>query len=133
MANYELRNAFDGVVSIQDDTEYWVPNAIGNIDWDAYQVWVAVGNTPDPAPTPPVLIPAVVTRYQARAALLQAGLLSQVNAYFDGLGDDDMGKLAWLEAPTVERNSPALIAAAHALGLSDGAIDQLFIAAAAVR
>lgn len=76
------------------------------------------------------VVPASVTRYQARVALANSGLLDQVNAYFDALADSDTGKMAWLEAPTVERNSPALIAAAHALGLTDEQIDQLFIAGA---
>jgi hypothetical protein len=80
-----------------------------------------------------LFVPQQATRYQARAALLAADLLQQVNDHFAALPDDDMGKLAWQEAPTVERSSPALIDAAHALGLSDEMIDQLFIAAASVQ
>lgn len=76
------------------------------------------------------VVPSSVTRYQARVALANSGLLEQVNAYFDALPDSDTGKMAWLEAPTVERHSPALIAAAHALGLTDEQIDQLFITGA---
>jgi len=38
-----------------------VPDADGNRDWQAYQEWVAEGNTPDPIPTP-VIDPAVAER-----------------------------------------------------------------------
>ncbi|OZI61545.1 hypothetical protein [Bordetella genomosp. 11] len=79
------------------------------------------------------LVPQTVTRYQARVALANAGLLDQVNTYFVALPNSDLGKMAWQEAPTVERDSAALIAAGNALGLTDAQIDQLFIAAAAVQ
>lgn len=88
---------------------------------------IAAHDPTKPAPTP---VPEVVTRYQARAALLEAGMLDQVNAYFTALPDTSMDKLAWNEAPTVTRSSAALIAAAHALGLSDAQIDSLFVRAA---
>lgn len=84
----------------------------------------------DPTKPAPPLVPQVVTRYQARAALAEAGLLQQVNDYFAALPDDDLGKLAWLEAPTVVRQSAALIEAAHDLGLTDNQIDALFSRAA---
>jgi len=30
----------------------FIPNAPGNTDWQAYQVWLAAGNTPTPLPAP---------------------------------------------------------------------------------
>ena len=31
----------------------FIPNEPMNADWQAYQVWLALGNTPSPAPPPP--------------------------------------------------------------------------------
>jgi hypothetical protein len=87
---------------------------------------IAAHDSTKPAPIP---VPATVTRYQARAALLEAGLLGQVDSFFAALPDSDMGKLAWNEAPTVRRDSEALAAGAHALGLTDAQIDALFLRA----
>ena len=33
-----------------------IPNTAGNVDWQAYLVWLAVPNTPDAAPAPPVSV-----------------------------------------------------------------------------
>ncbi|OZI31728.1 hypothetical protein CAL29_28045 [Bordetella genomosp. 10] len=87
----------------------------------------------DPTKPAPVVVPAEVTRYQARRVLAERGLLSQVQAYFDALPDTDMSKLAWNEAPSVRRDSEALIAAAHALGLTDEQIDQMFVEASQIK
>lgn len=81
-------------------------------------------------PKPERAVPQSVSRYQARAALHEAELLSLVEAYFSGLPASSLGRLAWQEAPTVSRNSEALLAAATALGLSEDQIDELFIRAA---
>ena len=43
-----------------------IPNAAGNVDWQAYLVWLAVPNTPDPAPTvtsSPITLQIVSTSY----------------------------------------------------------------------
>ncbi len=76
-------------------------------------------------------VPLSVSRFQARAALMQAGLLSQVQ---EAIGNaDDLTQLAWAEAVEFRRDSPAIAAIAVALGLSDAQIDALFIAAAEIR
>lgn len=87
----------------------------------------------DEPPVQPVPVPAEVTRYQARVALLGAGLLDKVNAYFAALPSTDLGQLAWNEAPTVLRSNAALETAAESLGLTSSEVDQLFIAASQVQ
>lgn len=66
--------------------------------------------TPEPVKT--------VSRLQAKAALLQMGLLDQVDALVAGL--DQMTRLAWAEATTFRSDSPLLISLSAYLVWPDG-------------
>lgn len=78
-----------------------------------------------------------VSRLQAKAALLQMGLLDQVEALMAGL--DAMSQLAWREAISFNRNSPLLNALAPYLTWPDGAaltsadLDELFLLAQSIE
>lgn len=49
MADYQLiKNRADAVLRTTDQAT--VPNDERNLDWLAYQQWIAEGGTPDPAP-----------------------------------------------------------------------------------
>jgi len=78
------------------------------------------------SPTPGV--PQVVTRFQARAALLNAGLLDDAAAAVAQA--DAFTQLVWNEASEWRRDNQRLIALATAIGLTSGQIDDLFRAAA---
>lgn len=101
-------------------------------DWpeagEAAPGWVVEDNNlvPPQAPAPPV--PAVVSRFQARAALFQAGLLPSVEAAVAGA--DLLTQMAWADAVEFRRDSAAIKAIAVALGLDAQAVDTLFRAAA---
>ena len=69
----------------------------------------------------------VASRFQAKAALLQAGLLDAAEAAV--AQSDSLTRLAWIEAVEYRRNSPAILAIAAALGLTDAQVDDLFRAA----
>ncbi len=85
---------------------------------------------PDPpAPTP--VVPGEVTNFQARAALLSAGLLGAVESFIAGLADP-LATAAWEYSGVVARDSALVAAVQLALELSDAALDALFIAAAAI-
>ena len=71
------------------------------------------------------------TRFQAKAALMQAGLLDDVEAAV-AASDDPMIKLAWQEASFV-RLSPLISAIAEAVGISDEQLDELFESAMRVE
>lgn len=73
---------------------------------------------------------AVVSRFQAKAAILQAGLMPAVTAAVAAA--DDLTQLAWAEAGEFRRFSPAIMALATALGLSEAQVDDLFRAAALI-
>ena len=83
-------------------------------------------------PPPPVpAVPEAVTRFQARAALLQTGLLDAVEAAV-AAAEDPLIAIAWADTTVWPRTSPTIAALAAAVGISDAEIDQLFITAAQI-
>ena len=68
-----------------------------------------------------------VTRFQAKAALLDAGLLEDVQTYIDGSADPIV-KLAWEEAG-FRRDSNLMNQIGGELGLSEAQMDELFLTA----
>lgn len=81
---------------------------------------------PDPVPG----TPQSVTMRQARLALLQAGLLSTINAGISAMPEDV--QIEWEFAATVDRASPLVATLAAALSLDEVALDQLFVVAALI-
>lgn len=104
---------------------------VSNVQTGAVQV---VDLTPEeiaalPPPSNPV--PQSVSRFQAKAALAQAGLLTQADAVVMASGNAVL-QLAWSEANQFQRNSPGIAALAPALGLDSAGLDDLFRAAAGI-
>lgn len=96
--------------------------------------WVASGEG-FAAPEPPAAgasVPTSVTRAQAKLALLDAGLLDDVEDAIDGMQADDKRRalIEWNERDRFERESPFLMTMAGVLGLDDEALDALFVDAA---
>lgn len=80
------------------------------------------------------LVPAKVTRRQARQALLLAGLLDQVQPAINAIPDPQlrgMAQIEWDDSQEFDRHRPLLMQLATALGLDDEALDNLFIQAGA--
>lgn len=79
-------------------------------------------------PVAPVIpsVPAFVTRFQALAALLQAGLLADVEAYMALPETDPFTVLAWKEAQEFRRESPIVSGLAQVLSLTEVQLDDLF-------
>ena len=77
-------------------------------------------------------VPQKVTAFQAKAALLDAGLLPQVESIMAQDSTPALAKLAWATAQVFNRSSPTVAAMASALGLTDAQIDALFVAGAAI-
>lgn len=71
-----------------------------------------------------------VTRYQAKAALMQAGLLETVEQAIAAT-DDPLTILAWEEA-SFDRMSPLIAEMKTVIGLTDEQVDDLFRAASLV-
>lgn len=106
-----------------------IPVSDGNTDYQAYLEWVDVGGIALPPEPVAPMVPQSVTRYQARAALLEVGLLDDVEEYFAALPTASLARLAWQEAPTVNRISDALAGAAESLGIDENQLDHLFLRA----
>lgn len=86
----------------------------------------------EPAPAPPVAVPQFVTMRQARLALLDAGLLSSVDAAIAAMSEPakSAAQIEWEYASEVQRGNGMVPAMAAALGMTESQIDDLFIAAA---
>jgi hypothetical protein len=96
--------------------------AIGDL-WD--------GSTFTKPPAPPPAVPQSVSRFQALAALSNAGLLTQAQNAVNA-SPNPLVPLAWNNAQTFDRNSATVAALGPALGLTDAQIDSLFIAASTI-
>lgn len=90
--------------------------------------WIVTSDpwTPPAASTPPV--PQVVTRRQAKLALLDAGVLDAAEAAI-AAGDAE-AKINWNDALEFRRDNPLVLAIGAALSLDAAAIDDLFRQAA---
>lgn len=96
---------------------------------DMLEEWVAAYVPPPPAPP---AVPQQVTAFQAKAALLHAGLLDDVEAMIKHDDTPRVIKLAWDETLHFERTSPTVATIAAALQLTDAQIDALFITASEI-
>lgn len=128
---YQLTGSPDTIRRLSDGA--YIPADGANRDFREYLSWLAEGNAPEPAPVVPPAIPQVVSRFQARAALHLAGLLSQVEALMTAPETDVLARLAWTDAIEFRRDSPTLITMAAALSLTDEQLDQLFTTAATIE
>ena len=99
-----------------------------------YAAWVQIGNVPGTFENIlPDLVPEKVTRFQARAALHIAGLLSLVENYMQLETTTMMEKLAWNDALEFNRNSPLINALCDKFGLTSEQVDNLFIQANKIK
>ncbi|WPB58652.1 hypothetical protein [Xylophilus sp. GOD-11R] len=129
---YQL-TAVPGII-LRTTDGYFVPVAEGNADYLAYLAWVEEGNEAEPAPAPEpdeASVPRSVTPSQAREALIDAGLLEQVEAAINAIpGVEGLkARNKWEHATSVDRDWPLLAQVSEALGLSDADLDALFAAA----
>lgn len=96
------------------------------IDGVWYEQWQLVDAPPSP-------VPQSVEMAQARLALLQAGLLSQVDAAIDAIPEAaqrEAARVEWEYRTIVRRDSQLVVSLGAALGLTGEQIDELFRQAA---
>ena len=88
---------------------------------------------PPAPPPPPIVVPTLVSRFQARAAMAQAGYFTQVDDFMAALPKTDIRRLAWEDATEFDRTSTTLQAMQQMLGLTDKQVDDLFILAKTIE
>jgi len=109
-----------------------VPNALSNRHFAELKELEAAGEitiAPYVPPTEQELLEewratTSVSKFQAKAALAQAGLLGQAKQAVAQA--DEITQIAWEDATEFNRNSPTIAAMAQALGLTDEQVDDLF-------
>ena len=87
---------------------------------------------PEPNAPPAVIVPQRVTARQAQLALLEAGLLDDVDPIIEALPANVRAqvRIEWDRATHVERGSQVTQMVATALGLTAEQVEALFVAAA---
>lgn len=141
---YTLSNS-DYVV--RDIDSAFIPNDETNSDWREYQEWLLVPeNTPNPIPTPSVVIPHTVSDRQFFQAATLLGLISET----DALSMVTVGiipptllaailalpaplqfsaKMKIIGARAFDRNDPLVLALSATMGQTPDQVDALFILA----
>ncbi|MFY3433895.1 hypothetical protein ACOTI9_14710 [Achromobacter mucicolens] len=76
--------------------------------------------------------PRIISRFQALAALMQAGLLHDVESWAADPNTHPLHRLAFETAAEFSRTSPALNAGAEALGWTSEQLDDVFRAGAEI-
>lgn len=87
---------------------------------------------PVPDKVVPGNVPVEVTMRQAKLALLQYGLLQQINTFIANIPgvQGEAARIEWEYATSVKRNAILVTQIAAAFGLTDEQLDNLFILAA---
>ena len=83
---------------------------------------------------PPIAapVPQVVSAFQARAALLRASMLDSVEAIMADPDTPREAALAWEYATEFRRDSATVAAISQQLGITESALDALFIDASGI-
>lgn len=89
-----------------------------------------------PVAAPAVPVPEFVAMWQGRDVLIEEGLLDDIYAFFDTIGDDVERAKAiskFNTSSTIQRDDPLVRYIVPLMGKSEAEIDQMFIRAAAMR
>ena len=107
-----------------------VPDDPQNIDWQAYQGWLAAGNTPAAAPAPPVAIPSCQL-WQLQAVLTAAQWSAAMNA-IAAMNNPIISAFAAHGSNVIPANSTTLAALAVDVGIDPATLPALISQASTI-
>lgn len=130
------------ILRIEDGA--FIPSDERNIDYQDYLLWVAEGNTPEPADAEPIVIPSITTR-QFLIAAVSAGFITPAEAVSGAVppflaaslaalptAEQVAAQITWAKMTVIGRHEPLVIAAAAELGLNEEQVDAFFIQTATI-
>lgn len=124
-------NSFNGYIICEDGSKIIPP--YDDPKYLEYASWVGEGNQPEEFYLKTEDdVPQSVSRFQARAALYQAGLFEIVDGMMNGQSADMMHKLAWNDAQEFYRSSALVQGMTLALNLTSEQVDDLFRSASKI-
>lgn len=124
-------NTFDDSIHFEDGRVLFPPYS--SVDYQEYADWVISGNSPEVYYEEYATVPEKVSRFQARAALLDSNLLDSVTSIMQSPQTPAIVKLAWEDAQEFRRDSPTVMMLGNLLGLNDAQLDELFIKAESIK
>ena len=131
---------------IRDADGAFIPDDPLNLDYSAFQAWLAAGNTPNPAPAA-LAVPQAVSDRQFFQAAAQLGIISQSDALAMmsagvipanlltaiqtlPVGAQFAAKMEIIGNRSFSRNDPLVIGLSTAMGQTPAQVDALFALAA---
>jgi hypothetical protein len=107
-----------------------IPADPANIDWRAYRAWLAAGNAPNPAPTPPAPIPSC--QLWQLQSIMMASQWTAVQAAVAALANPAVSAFFAHGANVIPANSTTLVSLGESIGLGADQVTALVATAAAV-
>lgn len=131
---YTMINDEGIVIRDADEVQVAPADSVDDPEYAAYVAWVNEGNQPTVLASRGrvKIVPQSVSRRQLLRALHQAGLLTTIQEALAQPGNEEM-KIDFDEATEFDRQHEALNLMAANFGFTQENVDDLFIAAAAIK